>query len=1058
MEMILPKLIRWPVLCLCIITFQIVNTHAQGITSSNITGRVYDNENFPLPGAHVVLVHTPTGANYGGISREEGRFNFPNIKVGGPYTLTISFLGFEDHLIDNIYLRLGQEYVADVSLTPIDFEMEAVQIVATKEAVFSEDRTGAATNVDSDALEKLPTIRRSLQDFIRLNPQASSLGQGISFVGMNNRYNNFSIDGTVNNDVFGLNDSGTNGGETGTQPISLDAVKEVQVEVAPFDVRYGGFIGGSINVITRQGSNDITGSAYYLVNNEVFSGNVPADVSSETRLPEYFEKTIGLHIGAPIRKDKLFLFVSLEHTKREDPTLFNVGDTSPLTLDEAMRVENKLVELSTNDQGGFDSFITNKKFFKVFARADWNINDQHKLTLRHNYVYAKQVALARSQRLMKFNNTAKIFPSTTNSTVLEIQSRITNNKANELRIGFTKVREEQNFPGEPFPFIFIRNMPTSVVAGTDRLFTADELDQDIITLTDHFTIFKGNHIITLGTHNEFYSIKHLEIIDNFGSYFYNGIESFEAIGTPDERRPIQYQYSYSKIEDQPRWAPSFNALQMAFYAQDEIYVNDHLKLIGGLRAEIPVILDDPGTNDEFNEEFKEFGVATDKLPDARIMLSPRLGFNLSASKDRSSQIRGGMGMFISRVPFVWFSNQFSHTGNELATIFLRGPQVPASLRFGNDPFNPPGPDEGLPETSEINVTDPDFKYPKVLRFNLGYDRKLPWWGLVGSTEFIYSKNINAVSYKDLNLSPSQQNILGADNRPFFSSEPISGAYTRVLMMTNTDRGHSFNFSLQVQKPIENGITGSLAYSFGRSRDVNSTVTNSSVANWSSVEQVFGPNDLLLTTSKYDTRSRISGFFQITRKLYKSNPTTVGLFYNGQSGIGMSYIYDSDVNNDQATNDLIYIPRNASEIKLVDNNSYSAAEQWEALDKFITNDDYLNSRRGSYAQRNGKRLPFEHQFDLKFMQEFIININNQPNRFQISFDIFNLANLLNKDWGKRYVVSNQRVELLELDGNTASTDPRFTFDVSSFQSQDDLWTFNSERGRWRGQLGLRYIFD
>ncbi|GJM29240.1 MAG: hypothetical protein DHS20C17_18750 [Cyclobacteriaceae bacterium] len=1016
-----------------------------------------DNDGEPLPSAHVLLRHQPTGSVYGVISSESGRFSLQNVKVGGPYSLTISYVGFENFSLENLYLRLGQEYIVKAELQPADFQLTTVEVIGHKEKIFSEDRTGAATNIDSVSLETLPTIKRSLEDYVRLTPQASILGQGISFAGMNNRYNNFSIDGTVNNDVFGLSSTGTNGGQTGTEPISLDAVEELQMEVAPFDVRYGGFTGGSINAVTRSGTNQLNGSAYYLVNNEKFSGSKPSEAPGPEKLPDYFERTSGVRLGGALIKDKLFAFVSYEQTRRENPSIFNVGAGSSISPEEAQRVENKLIELSGSNQGGFDPFVSQIDFYKFFSRIDWNLNNRHKLTLRYNYVNARQFNLARREDLLQFNNTARNFPSKTNGVVLELRSNIGDNRTNELRLGFTQVDDEQNINGDPFPYIQIDLRPSErIVAGSGRLFTADHLEQKIFTLTDHYTIFKDRHIITLGTHNEFFRFKHLDITDNFGSYSYRGLNSFEAVGTAAERPPWSYVYSYSKLPGEPHFAPNFRALQLAFYVQDEYYVNEQLKLTGGVRAEVPLILDEPAANTNFNEEFGEFGVATDKLPGATLMISPRLGFNLDFSGDRSSQLRGGMGMFVSRIPFVWFSNQFQHTGIEQATIQLMGPGMPTDFKFSSDPFDQPDAGElGLIETEEINVTDPDFRYPKVFRVNIGYDQKLPW-NLVGSFDFMYTNRIHDVDYENLNLLPSTISLEGADNRPFFPNEPFSPEYTKVLMLTNTKKGHAYNLTFQLQKPIENGIQAALAYTYGISKDVNSAASNAARANWGFVEQVNGPNSLPLSFSRYDFRSRITGFFQITKSLIKNTRTSAGLFYNGQTGLGISYIYRDDVNNDLETNDLIYIPKDASEIDFVGTPDFTAEQQWEALDDFISKDDYLSDRRGKYAERNGKRMPFEHHFDLKLIQEMNLRIGSKVNRLILTFDIFNLGNLFNNDWGKSYASNQQRVELINyVDGGTT---PRFFFDPDRIQSEQDLWTIRSELSRWRGQFGIRYIFQ
>jgi len=1057
------------------------SVQGQGITTAAINGRVLDDAGDGLPGATVVAVHTPSGTRYGTATRPDGRYNLNGLRTGGPYTVTFSFVGFQDQTVNDIFLKLGQNLTIDIDLKE-GVTLDEISVVASRGDIFDRDRTGASTTVTKETINSLPSISRSISDFTRLNPQASTAGSGTSFAGANNRYNQFSIDGTVNNDVFGLASSGTNGGQTGTQPISLDAIEEIQVAVAPYDVRQGGFTGGGINAITRSGTNDYNGSVYYFFNNEGLAGKTPTDdpEAERTRLDAYSDYQAGLRIGGPIVKDKLFFFFNAEVTERTQPTLFNVGEGSNVAESDLIAIQNKLEEITGGyDGGGFGPFENTNETQKFFIRFDWNISDKHTLTLRHNYVNSEELDLGRSDNTLTFNDGAITFPSTTNTTVLELQSRFSNNVSNELRVGYTTVRDDRDPTGTPFPYVRIQlENRTAAQIGSERFSTANRLFQDIFTITDNLTWYKGKHAITVGTHNEFYAIENVFIRENFGAYRYDSLEAFLAIGTANELPPQQYDLSYSLVAGEPQWAAEFGAAQLGFYIQDEYTVNNNLKLTGGLRVDIPIFFDEPTANPDFNNnpDFNQFGVATNQMPDTRLLFAPRLGFNWDVNGDGSTQVRGGVGVFTGRVPFVWVSNQFSNTGIQIARLRARNEDdptdpdfpngdFPAGFTFSPDPSNQPqASDLGLNTfTSEINVIDPDFRFPQVFRTNIAVDQQLPFWGLIGTVELIYTRKINDINYVNLNLDDENAagNVAGADGRPYYDREEVSGDFTDVLLLNNTDQGYSYNVTTQLRKPFTNGFEASIAYTYGQSRDINGGTSSQAFSNWRFIENTGNPNDIELGFADFDVRSRIMASVSYRKEYGNNFASSIGLFYNGQSGGGVTYIYDGDVNGDgQFSNDLIYVPRDASEITLVQNGDLTPAQQWAALDEFIEDDPYLSGIRGDYAKRNARRSPFEHQFDLRLMQEFFIETGNgKRNTLQITFDMFNVGNFINKDWGRDYNVRFNTFQLLEVEGvvdnGNGTFSPSFTFDPAT---EDDIWNINQFTSRWRAQLGFRYIFQ
>ncbi len=1065
-------------LCLCLFLFMAGDLLGQGVTSAGITGVVTDASGEGLPGANVRAVHAPTGTAYGVATDLNGRYTIQNMRVGGPYTISVSFVGYESQLFENINLKLGQTFDLDVVLTDEGVSLAEVEVTSSRNPILNSERTGAATNISDEQLNTLPTISRGLNDFTRLTPQASTAGSGVSFGGQNNRYNQFAIDGTVNNDVFGLSATGTNGGQTGVQPISLDAIQEVQVNIAPYDVRQGGFTGGGINAITRSGTNRFKGSVYYFGNNEKLVGKSPDE--DRTRLDEYTDYQAGLRLGGPIVKDKLFFFVNAEITDRTSPLLFRPGTASSnIEIEELERVVDVAERLGYNP-GSYGSLIDQRSSEKIFGRLDWNINENNQLTLRHSYVYGEELDYTRSPNSVNFANNGVFFPTTTNTSVLQLDSRIGGNMSNELRIGFTAVRDNRDPLGDPFPAVNIRlEGGRSINLGAEPFSVANQLDQDVLTITDNFTMFRGKHTITVGTHNEFYSTYNLFIRQNYGAYTYNSLEDFETIGTPGEVLPGQFDYSYSRT-DNPLQGAEFSAFQLGFYAQDEYNISREFKLTGGIRIDIPTFNQEPTANPAFNEAFAAYDVATDQVPGAEVMVSPRLGFNWDVTGDKSTQLRGGVGIFTGRVPFVWISNQYTNTGNEFGRVRLTGDRFPAGFTFEPDPANQPtAPEVGLSEgVSEVNVTAPDFKFPQVFRANLAVDQLLPG-GIVGTLEGIFTKNMNNIDFKNLNVMVEEDDegnpvrLNGPDNRLYYSDDYANSDFNDVILLTNTDLGYSYSLTGELKKFFENGLNASIAYTYGQSKDLNGGTSSQAFSNWRFVENINGPNSAELGYSDFDVRSRVVGSFGYTLEYWNGWSTSFSLFYNGQSGVPLSYVYNGDINNDGTFgNDLIYVPDDAAEFTYGAFNSdtreidiYDAATQSQIADElnaYIENDDYLSTIRGSYAERNGARLPWTNQFDVRLMQEIGVNFGGKTtHRLQLTLDIFNVGNLLNKEWGRQYSVFNNSFSLIDIAGIQEDPDgtrtPVYDFTGSGLFDGKPYYV-NDFFSRWRGQVGVRYIFD
>jgi hypothetical protein len=1087
-------------LCVCV-----VGLRAQGITTSSIVGKITDQKDEALPGATIVAVHQPSGTTYGTASRADGNFTIPNVRIGGPYKLTVTFIGYENQEKEGLILSLGNAGNVNFKLAETGTQLQEVVVSASRGDVFNSERTGASTNVNSNAIQSLPNISRGLKDFTKLSPFANTSGSGTSFAGANNRYNQFAIDGLVNNDVFGLAASGTNGGQTGIEPISLDAIEEFQLNIAPYDVRQGGFTGGGINAVTRSGSNRFQGSAYYFGNNQDFVGQNNPNTDVKAKYPTYKDYQTGFRVGGPIIKNKLFFFVNGEITRRTTPLGFQPGDASSnITVAEAERVATKLRSIAPSyDPGAYDVIENTVNSDKFLAKIDWNINNNHKLTVRHSYTYGEQIDNSRSANQLRFRNNGLFFPSTTNSTGVELNSRLGDKFSNRLLIGRTTVLDDRDPLGNPFPSTTIQlGNARSIVVGGENSSVANKLEQTIFSVTDDFSYYSGKHTFTFGTNNEFYKFYNIFVQNIYGNYNYNSLAAFESIGTSGEIAPAGYSVGYSFATDddpsQSKGAADFAAAQLGVYAQDEFDVIKNLKLTLGVRADLPLFSDKPGANDQFNSVYGNIGNTGD-VPKSQVLWSPRVGFNWDVNGDKSLQIRGGTGLFTGRVPFVWVSNQFTNNGQVNGTFQLGSTAATATplanqngipVRFVANPFSQPRAEtyNRTPGRGDINVIDQDFKFPQVFRTNLGIDKKLPG-GITATFEAIFSKTLNNINFNHLTrVEDASFTFSGVDKRPRYTPANTSvtntgynqagrtdANFNEVIKLENTNQGYSYNFSFQLQKQFDMGLTASVAYTYGDSQDLNSGTSSVAYSNWRFVNNVTGPNFLSATRSNFSTGSRIISFVSYKKEyLNKLMSTQVSLFYSGQSGQPLSYIYNGDMNNDGVANDLIYIPKNQADINLVPiaatstAPAVSAQQQWDNLNAFIESDEYLKNNRGGYAGRNAARLPFQDQLDFRILQEFSIKAGNNTNKIQLSFDILNIANFLNDTWGRQYFAANQQFSLINytnlVDSNPSATavdyssrTPTFTY-TGGGQTNGKPYSASDLNSRWRAQFGLRYIFN
>ena len=1040
------------------------------VTTSGISGKV-TAEGELLIGATVQAVHEPSGTTYGTVTNADGRYSLQGMRTGGPYTVEVSYVGFQKAVYKNITLQLGETYLLDVKLTE-SLSLDEVVVTASKAALFNSQKTGAAQNFNQSQIQATPSVSRSIFDVTKMNPLGVNTASGMSFAGSSNKYNSFQIDGITNNDVFGLSSSGTNGGQAGANPISLEAIEEIQVVIAPYDVRQGGFTGGGINAITKSGTNTFHGSAYWYYNNENFYGKTPGkDAKERKKLGDQSSATYGFTLGGPIVKDKLFFFANYERVKETYPSSNNIGSTeSNLDVKEVDQIVNKISQLTGGyNAGGYGPQDIDTYSNKILTRLDWNINEQNKFTVRYSFLDGRKMVFSNSVSSAKLNDNGYFMNNKTHSLVSELNTQFTPSWSNEFRFGWTYVRDYRDPIGQPLPNITINNLinngdPTkksSLELGTERNSAANALDQDIFTLEDNLIWNKGNHTITLGTHNEFFQMKNLYITNIYGSYVYNSLDDFLTVGTANEVLPNSYEYSYSneKITGTDRWAPVFGAAQLGFYAQDEWKVTNRFSMTYGLRLDIPLLFDKPRANEVFNSSTvaTSMGLATDQMPTTKVLWSPRVGFRWSLNEDRTTLLRGGAGIFTGRVPFVWISNSFGNAGVEMVRTAYSSSlgNYPSDFKFNIDPNKQYKDPNAKVPTSEVDVMAKNFRFPSVFRANLAVEQMLPF-GIRGTLEGLYSKTLNNILYENINYQWKGETLNnGGDDRPVYEKQ--DNHFTQVMLLKNTSKGYTFNITTKLEKSFDFGLNAMIAYTYGQAKSLNDGNSSQAYSGWKYNATYYGDMNPELTWSMFDVRNRVIGSVSYRKEYAKHFATTVSLFYNGQTGGRYSLLDYTDLNKDGYRNDLMYVPTDAELEKMVftdihsNNNTVTAAEQKDALIKWIEGNGELRKSKGTHIKRNQMTLPFEHHFDFHFAQDFFVDIAGQRNTIQLNFDIINVGNLLNKKWGM-YYQTNSGYDLTPLTTKIGTNGATY-----QFYDPGEMYTNTNITSRWHAQVGLKYIF-
>ncbi len=1031
------------------------------VTTAEMSGVVYDDQNTALPGANITAVHLPTGTTYGAITNLDGRFNLLNLRVGGPYKVTITYIGFTDYVLNDISLTLGQTFNVRAVLATAANELDEVVISGTKSTVFNNDRTGSETSIGSRDLKTLPTISRSTADFTRLEPSAS----GNSFGGRNDQFNNFSLDGAIFNNPFGL-DAATPGGQTDAQPISLDAIDQIQVSLAPYDVTQSGFTGATVNAVTKSGTNEFTGTAYGFFRNEDLTGR---KIKGEKLAKADLKQTqYGVSIGGPIVKNKLFFFANFEKDDRTDLGSSFVPNTGSGGVNESrvlesdlMAVQSALLDLGYNP-GSYRGFTYDSKSTKGIFKLDWNIDNNNRVALIYNFLDASKekpahpTAITRrgpSASTLQFQNSGYEMNNKLQSVQLEWNSTFSQNASNKLQVGYTHFDDFRNPFSTPISPINIQKDGSNyIIAGHEPFSINNKLDQKVIQITDNFNYYVGDHTFTVGASFEKFSFKNsfnLTAYDNFGTYETNGnyygnfnpypsVDVFLAdAADPNGILASNIAYANSVYDasnaagdgNDGGWKlAELNVGQLAFYMQDKWNVTEKLKLTMGIRFDKPLYFntdeliqkyidtDNTATRDNSVEYYNPnngdmVNLISTRMPSNKILFSPRLGFNYDLKGDNTIQLRGGTGIFTGRFPFVWLGNQVS------------------------------GADDGY-----FQIVDPSFKWPQVWRTNVGADYKFEN-GLILTGDVSYTKDINGAHVQNWGLLPPSETLEGVDNRPIYTADDhLNNAY----VFSNSDKGRIWNFTFKAQKTFGTGFYTSIAYNYLNSKDVNSIEAEITGDAFDFNPAIGNVNNDRLEYSKYGDTHRIIG---VVSKQFNYGgetwSTTISTFFEYAQGGRYNYTYGGDINGDgSSVNDLIYIPTTTE----ISEMQFSGPGQATAFENFIQQDDYLSDHRGQYFERYGALAPWRGRWDMKILQNYNFNVSeNKTNTIQFSLDILNFGNLINSDWGLVQEPASAQPIGVTVDENNV---PTYTF---STDLNDPLVYNTSLLSRWQAQVGLRYIF-
>ncbi len=1085
-------------------------------TTASIVGFVKDASGKGMVGASVEAVHEPSGTKYKTQALADGRYTLSALRIGGPYVIKASYVGYGTQTQGDITLTLGEPTRFDFALAEANNQMQEITVTGTRARnLISKERKGTSTNINRRVLASMPTLNRSITDFTKLTPQAT----GTSFAGMDNRFINFTIDGSIFNNSFGL--QALPGSQTNSTPISLDAIDEIQVNISPYNLKEAGFTGASINAVTKSGTNTLHGSGFYNNRSESLVGDKAGLDGKQPVVTNAFDvKQFGGSIGGAIIKNKLFFFANYEGERRSDPgtTFTSNKGGEPVTGNKTRVLESDLKTLQAflldkfnYNTGPYEGYSLITKSDKAILKFDYNISDKHKLILRGNILKStRDVPTSSSgsftngrrdnQFAMTFANTNYEINNDIYSGILQLNSRLGTTVSNELIVGYTANRDYRAEKATPFPTVDILSGADDrnyITFGSEPFTPNNILNTDTYQLSDNVTIYKGKHTLSTGFNFEAFRFFNQFTPTINGQYVFNNLDSFYAsanafLANPNmATNPVnvrRYALSYSNLPGGGLWNAKTPANNFGIYIQDDWAMSENFTMTYGVRLDIPWFSGSGYINNEVDnlsfvdEDGKPTKLSTSVLPSAKVMISPRWGFNYDVFGNKKTQIRGGIGVFTGRPAFVWISNQVGNNGvqsGSLSTdntkIYPFNPDVTANIP---DIANPgqPAPSYG------IATTEKSFRFPQVLRANLAVDQNIGW-GMIASAEFLFTQSLSNVYYYNANLKPATANFSGADTRPRFptfntttgqlltstafnNASRINSKITDATVLKSGPYGGSVMTTLKLEKPIRSkGFGFMVAYTYSSVKDY---ITAGSIAfsSWRDNRTTRGNNSYDPSFSDNETRSRFIGNLNYRTEVFKHAAFQVSLFAQSQNQGRVSYTYSGDMNGDGLSgNDLMYIPRNTSEMNFQQYTAtvngqtvtYTVQAQKDAFDAYIAQDPYLSKHRGELSVRNGLLLPMVTRFDLSAMLELFTMVGKNRHTIQLRADIFNIGNLIDPSSGVGYVVNNAAP--LAARGYDAATGvPLFRMNtVNNSLTYETYRRGASLIDVWQAQFGIRYIF-
>lgn len=1041
-----------------------VGVAAQGVTTGAVAGFVHDSTGRPLAGASVVAVHVESGARYSAVSREGGAFGLPNLRVGGPYTVTVEFIGFGAQSEEGVFVVLGQTLRIDFRLTAQAVQLQGIEVVVTAKDLAEAGRTGAATSVDPVQVAVLPSVKRTVRDLIRTDPRNDG---NLAFAGRNWLFNNVSLDGSYFSNPFGLDDPAP-GGQANAEPVPFDAIEQVHVSVAPFDVREGGFTGANVNTVTKSGTNEFRASVYTFTRNESLIGNKIEGVTVSAR-PDLAFNQSGITFSGPLVRNKLLFFANAEIERRDDPGSDFVADRdgvlelgeSRVRADVMDAIRDRMIAAYGYDPGPYEDYVHATDNNKLLAKVDWNASDRQHLTVRYSYLDARReqgphaFALAYNNAgrgpnaaSLPFRNSGYAINNNLHSLAVELNSR-GDSYANRFFASYNRFRDFREPFSEDYPTIEIGEDGIGYTTlGHEPFSIRNVVDQNVYQLTNNLTYYRGRHALTAGVNFEYFGFLNSFNLFRHGLFFlpyflpigstFSSVDEFFS-ATEDAAKDFG-----SMIGTGPYKGEKTDVGQLSFYAQDEFPVGANLHLTAGVRVDVPMYFTEPVDNPysrslvAIDQHGDPETVDQSALPGAAPLLSPRLGFNWDARGDGSTRLRGGTGLFTGRIPFVWFGNVVSNPGAN-PNIWAPETDVP-QVEISENTV--------LQQSFDLNALDPDFKWPQVWVTDIAVDHEIAE-GLEATVELVYGNDVNAVVVRNADLARPARTL--RDGRPYYggpgASELNDDGGAGIYILDNTSEGYNVSATGELRRTFASGAA-SLAYAFTQAKN-NMKTTEIASLMWQNMPSQGDPNNPRLSWSEFGPRHRVLATATYTRTWSERFATHVGVFaeaaqggrFTAAGGNRFSFVYAGDVNGDgYAGNDLIYVPRDQSEIKLAD------PSQWAALNAFIEQDPYLSRNRGRISERMGALAPWFTGVDVRILQDIAFG----GRTLQLSVDAMNVGNLVNSAWGVRKTANPSATSPLRLVEFDAEGEPVFEFTAPAKTFMPDPGAFS----RWRVQLGAR----